>query len=290
MRAFQAITCAMTLFATWHFSVECYRIVHASLHFESLTERSAWLAADQTVGIENMPYLLQTLTGDGILLYRCYLLWQDQKWIVVLPSLTWLATSGIGFTNLVREFEMIDPGFTDETSRKLTSAFYICSVITVVVTTSIILLKVYLSRRYLQMGWPSVFFFTPSLAIFLESGAIYCSLLMVLTALFLARCTSGITFFDLLVPVTPILFCSVLLALGESKGTLTDSSVHNTSSSTWSRRTRSRSSAPDHSVRSGVHIQREIELYGITHGVPDPGKDLELSQTSHSEQDGHSAV
>jgi hypothetical protein len=88
--------------------------VYASLHFETEREKTAWLGNGRglTQNLKDFAYVFQTLTGDGILvsaislayslanstvddqLYRCYLMWPDDKWVTALPTLTYLASWG----------------------------------------------------------------------------------------------------------------------------------------------------------------------------------------------------
>ncbi|KAG2122953.1 uncharacterized protein EDB93DRAFT_1244343 [Suillus bovinus] len=41
-----------------------------------------------TFTIGNVLYGLQTLLGDGVLIYRCYVVWQS-VWVIVVPSMLW---------------------------------------------------------------------------------------------------------------------------------------------------------------------------------------------------------
>ncbi|KAG2066992.1 hypothetical protein BDR04DRAFT_1214926 [Suillus decipiens] len=49
-----------------------------------------------TFVIKNAIYTLQTLLGDGVVIYRCYIVWQS-VWIIILPCMMWcgVAASGI---------------------------------------------------------------------------------------------------------------------------------------------------------------------------------------------------
>ncbi|KAG6849105.1 hypothetical protein H0H93_011281 [Arthromyces matolae] len=54
----------------------------------------SWLA-------RNLIYLIETLIGDAIMIYRCYFVWPFFKfWIILLPALLWLATLALGVTEI----------------------------------------------------------------------------------------------------------------------------------------------------------------------------------------------
>ncbi|KAG8214977.1 hypothetical protein J3R82DRAFT_8379 [Butyriboletus roseoflavus] len=42
---------------------------------------------------KNLVYTLQTLVGDGVVIYRCYVLWQSWL-IIVLPIILWASLGG----------------------------------------------------------------------------------------------------------------------------------------------------------------------------------------------------
>ncbi|KAG1859800.1 hypothetical protein F4604DRAFT_1151753 [Suillus subluteus] len=49
-----------------------------------------------TFVIKNAIYTLQTLLGDGVVIYRCYVVWQS-AWVIILPCMMWcgVAASGV---------------------------------------------------------------------------------------------------------------------------------------------------------------------------------------------------
>jgi len=284
MRVFQAITCLMIVLATWHFTVECYRILYASLHFDRSDDRTAWLSDSREVtqSLKDFPIILQTLTGDGILLYRCYLLWPDRKWVAILPTLSYFASWGFGLAGAGRESQRIEPTAFSREVEQLTLGFFISSAITVIASTSVILAKVWLARRRLPGGGSLLF--TPSLAMLLESGVLYCLLVTVLLALYGSHCQPYIVFYEMLGPVIPILFCTVLLKVSGTKDQHGIDSSKDSPIGRWTRtisfsqRDQSRSIARQPSVHMGVHIQQEIELSSIDQGEPESGKGVGLSR------------
>jgi hypothetical protein len=89
--------------------------VYTSLHFQTLEEKTEWLGDGRgiTQNLKDFGYVFQTLTGDGILvgtvhpsdvhesdnvshgqLYRCYLIWANNKWVAALPTFTYLISWG----------------------------------------------------------------------------------------------------------------------------------------------------------------------------------------------------
>jgi hypothetical protein len=114
---------------------------------------------------------------------------------------------------LGREIQKIDATIYTGKLEQIILSFFLCSTCTVLVSTSelhvritfcltdkfrretgIILFKVWVTRRHLNSN---SLLFAPSLAIFLESGAVYCTLVIVLAALFISQCSPQIVFLDI---------------------------------------------------------------------------------------------
>lgn len=62
---------------------------------------------------------------------------------------------------------------------------------------ALILIKVWLTRRRIQNGTLEIFRLVPSLAVFLESGAIYCTVVLILTGLFFTNNSAQIIILNL---------------------------------------------------------------------------------------------
>ncbi|KAG1783396.1 hypothetical protein EV702DRAFT_257704 [Suillus placidus] len=45
---------------------------------------------------KNVIYTLQTLLGDGVVIYRCYVVWQS-VWVIILPCMLWCGIAAFGF-------------------------------------------------------------------------------------------------------------------------------------------------------------------------------------------------
>jgi hypothetical protein len=48
-----------------------------------------------TFVVKNIIYTMQTMVGDGMVIYRCYVVWQS-VWIVIVPSLLWFGITVCG--------------------------------------------------------------------------------------------------------------------------------------------------------------------------------------------------
>ncbi|KAG1850797.1 hypothetical protein DFJ58DRAFT_746360 [Suillus subalutaceus] len=51
--------------------------------------------AQVTFVVKNIIYTMQTMVGDGMVIYRCYVVWQS-VWIIIIPSLLWFGITVCG--------------------------------------------------------------------------------------------------------------------------------------------------------------------------------------------------
>ncbi|KAG2133336.1 hypothetical protein DEU56DRAFT_913944 [Suillus clintonianus] len=49
----------------------------------------------QILVVKDVIYTLQTLLGDGVVIYRCYVVWPS-VWVIVLPCMMWCGVAAIG--------------------------------------------------------------------------------------------------------------------------------------------------------------------------------------------------
>ncbi|KAJ2936310.1 hypothetical protein H1R20_g780, partial [Candolleomyces eurysporus] len=88
--------------------------------------------------------------GDGLLLYRAYIIWSDKLWVLVLPLLTYLATIIIGILQLIPQVTKDPSG-----SPKFTSAWIYLSVAVNASITALISFRLLMARRYFSRVLPS---------------------------------------------------------------------------------------------------------------------------------------
>ncbi|KAH6901840.1 hypothetical protein BKA70DRAFT_1435453 [Coprinopsis sp. MPI-PUGE-AT-0042] len=87
---------------------------------------------------------LSIIAVDSILLYRCYIVWFDQKWVLGLPFLLQLGNVGVGVTSMVALFN--GPMDTNR-SRRLQVATIMIPVIMHIIITLLICLRLFYTHR-----------------------------------------------------------------------------------------------------------------------------------------------
>ncbi|KAG2003731.1 hypothetical protein CC2G_004313 [Coprinopsis cinerea AmutBmut pab1-1] len=100
-------------------------------------------------------YLYMTI-GDGLLLYRCYIIWQNAPWVIVLPGVMYLSFIGLTISTISRDStgitlrDLTQIGIT----RKINSALSMFTFLTNVTATSLIAYKLIRAHRDFSKSVP----------------------------------------------------------------------------------------------------------------------------------------
>ncbi|KAG1820606.1 hypothetical protein EV424DRAFT_886852 [Suillus variegatus] len=95
-----AVAFMLLILSTAHMIVDIIRIEEGLVTYrDTFPGGPAAFFADVTqitFVVKNIIYSLQTMLGDGMVIYRCYVVWQS-VWIIIVPSLLWIAMTVCAF-------------------------------------------------------------------------------------------------------------------------------------------------------------------------------------------------
>ncbi|TFK16741.1 hypothetical protein FA15DRAFT_676578 [Coprinopsis marcescibilis] len=87
-------------------------------------------------------FLLAMFIGDGLMLYRCSVIWQDRRCVLIIPGLCYFASIGLGMrVGIPAPYEEV------ATQRKIFSAFIFLSVLFNIMITSLICFRLLRARN-----------------------------------------------------------------------------------------------------------------------------------------------
>ncbi|KAG2104364.1 uncharacterized protein F5147DRAFT_638384 [Suillus discolor] len=94
------VACMLLILSTAHMIVDFIRAEQGLVTYRNTFPGGpeAFFAdvAQITFLIKSILYTSQTMLGDGIVIYRCYVVWQS-VWIIIVPSLLWFGMAVGGF-------------------------------------------------------------------------------------------------------------------------------------------------------------------------------------------------
>ncbi|KAF8179562.1 hypothetical protein K438DRAFT_2021606 [Mycena galopus ATCC 62051] len=178
-----AAICATALLATAQLAIEIelvvldFRTVRLAVVGEELAASEAIRQTATVYLVFNLALVINNMVTDSIFIYRCYVVWGRNIYIVVVPILSLLASSAIGFLS---SYEIDDPHFYIDI-RIIFGFMLLTNVLVMTLTAG----RIWWIRRDVAgaLEFSIVRTYDNVIAIILESGSIYCiSLIMYLVA------------------------------------------------------------------------------------------------------------
>ncbi|CCM04655.1 uncharacterized protein FIBRA_06839 [Fibroporia radiculosa] len=120
--------------------------------------------------VDNGIYCLQTLIGDAVVIYRCYIVWQS-VWMIVIPSLAWMGSLG----SIIFVMYSFAKGIVTGQRIVLVYSFTLAANLTATLALAYRIWKVDKEARHLRDSSNTL---RPVLLTIIESGAIYTALLI----------------------------------------------------------------------------------------------------------------
>jgi len=157
-------------------------------------------------------YVGLTAVADTLFIYRLYIVWGRNRYVIALPILLLCGslTSGIGIE------VVIGTSSTDLFSSSLAgwaTSFFSISLAQNIITTCLIVYRIWRVNMDVARG-PGSRSLWPVISVILESGAIYSSTLLVLLATYASGSFAQYIALDMLVPIIGITFNLIIVRVG----------------------------------------------------------------------------
>jgi len=274
--------CLFLVFSTMHMGMDIHRLIDGFiLHRDTLGGPASYFGdvGSFTWFFRNLIYTLQTLLGDGVVIYRCYVAW-DNFWVVILPVMLWLTTLVtasilLGLFAHAHNAANHTSVFGNQVTRWVT-AFFSSSLAANVLSTGFLAFRLWNVDRQvtgIRSTEGPLRHFT---RVVLDSGAIYSVTLTVIIILFVSKSNIQSIIMDMTMPIISICFYTIILRIALYKPN------SRFASSIGSSNSRAHISALSSSSRDAMRMQHlEVHLNKVTDVVSDSKKTtsrLELEQ------------
>ncbi|KAH6871356.1 hypothetical protein BKA70DRAFT_1451184 [Coprinopsis sp. MPI-PUGE-AT-0042] len=205
----------MFILITGHTSILLFQLVVAfayqtDIHgpFRVVSDMGYWAT-------NTLPYLGATtnMTGDILMIYRCFLLWQRNYWVVLLPVLLAALSIGLYIASLLF-VRSIPASVILVRNCPIMLVPPICYVLQTALTTSLIVYKIYSQYRQTRdIGVISIYTpaVLPIMRIIVESAVVYTAGMLALAVLMGLDHPARLMIYSCMIPVTGTVF--VLMAL-----------------------------------------------------------------------------
>jgi len=230
-------------------------------------------------------YATNNIVADGLVIYRCYIVWGNKVKVIIVPLIMLLATTICAYA-AVYNFSKITPGenvFATNIAEWGTALFSL-SLATNILVTSLIAGRIYwISRKTKRLlGSKHSQKYQNAVAIIVESGAIYSVSLMTLLILYCLKTNAQYIVYDALAQIMGIVPTLIIVRVGLGVSTQ-DNTITLHTRGTESNSTRiAYNRSTDAPIR--MQVQRVVHVDGQTTelGDEESGKHLGLYPSKHS--------
>ncbi|KAJ7078381.1 hypothetical protein C8R43DRAFT_353872 [Mycena crocata] len=201
----------MFILATVHVGTDFRRTMDAFLHGKSLAAVNTPIYV-----LKSTAYAMQTLVGDGFMLFRVYLVWNADKRVCLPILVCFIASIGtvIGALQGFARVSASDPVFVSELHNWIVS-FFSLTLFTNFSCTALIAVRIwYINRQVTKAGAVWGRRLGQSIIIIVESGAIYSACLIILLSLYLSGSYAQYILLDAVVQVVGVVFSLVIVRVG----------------------------------------------------------------------------
>lgn len=200
---------------------------------------SAYFAdvSQKTYVIKHSFYVMQTLLADGVVIYRCYVVWQS-VWIIVLPIILWCSVAATGVIAIYSVSQAsTGSGIFVEALARWVAAFFASTIATNLLSSGLLAYRIWVIQRGVS-GVNSAVRGTvmPIVRVLVDAAILYSAALFTALVLFVCGNNGQDAVVDMAMPIMSIAFYMVLIRVALNKK---DRSYISTTSISIPRRTTS---------------------------------------------------
>ncbi|KAG2344935.1 hypothetical protein BDR05DRAFT_164024 [Suillus weaverae] len=170
-----------------------------------------------TFVVNNVIYTLQTLLGDGVVIYRCYVVWQS-GWVIILPCMMWCGVAVLGvcsvysFSQTSATISNVETLFTNKTGH-LIATFLAFTLATNVLSTGLLACRIWMIERKISTVRATKGKIIPILRVLIDAAILY-SAALCSSIICLALSNGGLYVMgDLIIPTISIAFYMVFIRI-----------------------------------------------------------------------------
>ncbi|KAG0695029.1 hypothetical protein DFH29DRAFT_859067 [Suillus ampliporus] len=176
--------------------------------------------AQNTFVNKNLIYTLQTMLGDGIVIYRCYVVWQS-IWVIVIPSVLWFGSTVSGFF-AVRSVSQAttEAGniFAKATGEWITT-FYALTLATNLSASVFLAYRIWMVERSVSAIRATKSSMMPILRVLVDAAVLYSVALFSALVCFVEWNDGQYIVLDMIMPIISITFYMVIIRIAINKNT-----------------------------------------------------------------------
>ncbi|KAG1731259.1 hypothetical protein EDB19DRAFT_1912558 [Suillus lakei] len=157
-------------------------------------------------------YTLQTMLGDGVLIYRCYVVWQS-VWVIILPSMLWCSTSAASLVASYYATQATGRDFHINPAGQWLTVFFAFTLSTNFTTSGLLVYRIWTIECKVSTIRATNGILMPILRVFVDGAIMYSVMLFVMLICFVCLNNASVIIHDTIMPIIPIAFYMVFIRI-----------------------------------------------------------------------------
>lgn len=164
-------------------------------------------------------YLLQTLLADGVVIYRCFVVWQT-VWVIIIPSLLWCGSvvTGVAANYYIAQASSSAVIFAKPLGQWIT-AFVVLTIITNFLSSGLLAYRIWVIDHNSSTIRATKRTMMPIVRVLMDAAALYSATLVTTLICFLCSNNGQMVLVDMAVPIMAIAFYMVLIRIAITRQT-----------------------------------------------------------------------
>ncbi|KAG1744857.1 hypothetical protein EDB19DRAFT_502209 [Suillus lakei] len=217
-RLIAVVAILLLLVSTVHMVVAIVRIENGLVKY-----RNTWPGGpvafftdvtEETYVIKHALYIFQTVLADGVLIYRCYVLWQSVR-IIILPTLLWCSIIVTGIRAVYGNSQATaNPGDVFAVDvEKWIIAFIVSTLATNLLCSGLLVYRIWKIERHVSKVRATTSTTMPIVRVLVDAAVLYSVMLFGFLICFLTASSGESVLSDMVVPIISITFYMVLIRI-----------------------------------------------------------------------------
>ncbi|KAJ6560354.1 hypothetical protein B0H19DRAFT_1290158 [Mycena capillaripes] len=205
------------ILATIHISINCMRMMRGYVDHSSLPGGPVGylgILSQWDHVFSNVIYATQSILGDAVAVYRCWILWNRNFFVVCVPFLMVIGSAVSGYM-VCAIFAKIHPGSTvfDESLDVWIKTFFILAVAQNIITTALMAWRIAATDRQSASFRVSKSNLEPIIRILVESAALYLTAELILLILYACNSNAQFILLEAITPIVGITFNAITIRI-----------------------------------------------------------------------------
>ncbi|KAG1752146.1 hypothetical protein EDB19DRAFT_1093898 [Suillus lakei] len=164
-------------------------------------------------------YLLQTLLADGVVIYRCFVVWQS-VWVIIVPSLLWCGSvvTGVAANYFIAQASSSEVIFAKSLGQWIT-AFVVLTITTNFLSSGLLAYRIWVIDRDSSTIRATKSTMMPIVRVLMDAAVLYSATLVTTLICFLCSNNGETVLIDMAMPIMSIAFYMVLIRVAITRRT-----------------------------------------------------------------------